>query len=70
MKRRLVNAKGLAEYIGSTEGSINTYKCQGKIPKRWIVPLGTRGVRYDLEEVDKSIEDSKLSLESIFKVQA
>lgn len=70
MTRRLVNAKGLAEYLGSTEGSIHTYKCQGKLPTQWIVPLGKRAVRYDLEEVDKSIEESKGSVESIFKVQA
>ena len=69
MTRRLVNARGLAEYLGSTTKSIHTYKSLGKIPPQWIVPLGTRALRFDLQEVDKSIEESKGSLESIFTIR-
>lgn len=58
MVKRLITAKELAEYIGSTEGSIRTLQCQGKIPSKWIVKMG-RSVRYDIQEINKFIEDSK-----------
>ena len=73
MTPRLVNAKELAQYLGTTEGSIYTYKSQGKIPPQWIIKLGKRGVRFDLVEVDKSLEEAKSSnddLSTIFKIQA
>lgn len=73
MTPRLVNAKELAQYLGTTEGSIYTYKSQGKIPPQWIIKLGTRGVRFDLMEVDKTLEEVKSSnddLSSIFKIRA
>lgn len=73
MGPRLVSAEELATYIGTTKKSIYTYKCQGKIPKQWIVPVSKRSIRFDLSEVDKSIEETKGStdgLESIFRIRA
>lgn len=73
MGPRLVSAEELATYIGTTKKSIYTYKCQGKIPKQWIVSVGKRSIRFDLDEVNKSIEESKNSadgLESIFRIRA
>lgn len=69
--KRLLTAKELAEYIGSTEGSIRALKCQGKLPKQWIVPLGKRNIRFDVNEVDKSIDSAKANdFDSIFQVRA
>ena len=69
--KRLLTAKELAEYIGSTEGSIRALKCQGKLPKQWIVILGKNAVRFDLKEVNKSIDTVKDNpFNSIFQVQA
>lgn len=73
MERRLLTVKELAAYIGCTTSSIYVLKCKGKIPRQWIVPLGTRAVRFDLNEVDKSIEETKGStdgLDSIFRIRA
>lgn len=56
---RLINTKELADYIGSTEGSIRTWQCIGKIPQNWCVRLGN-AIRYDRVEVDKAIENCKL----------
>ena len=55
---RLINSKELADYIGSTEGSIRTWQCIGKIPQNWCVRLG-HAIRYDRVEVDKAIEKCK-----------
>ena len=73
MGPRLVSAEELAMYIGTTKKSIYTYKCLGRIPKQWIVPVSRRSIRFDLSEVDKSIEETKGStdgLSSIFRIQA
>ncbi|WP_428081197.1 helix-turn-helix transcriptional regulator [Candidatus Avelusimicrobium alvi] len=58
MTKRLLTAKELAEYIGSSEKSIRSLQCQGKIPSAWIIKRGA-SVRYDLVEVDKWIEERK-----------
>lgn len=55
---RLINSKELADYIGSTEGTIRTWQCVGKIPAKWCVKVGS-SVRYDRVEVDKTIEMCK-----------
>ena len=73
MGPRLVSAEELATYIGTTKKSIYTYKCQGKIPQQWIVPVSKRSIRFDLDEVNKSIEETKSStdgLSSIFRIRA
>ena len=73
MTPSLVNAKELAQYLGTTEGSIYTYKSQGKIPPQWIIKLGKRGGRFDLVEVDKTLEEAKSrndDLSSIFQIRA
>lgn len=73
MERRLLTVKELAAYIGTTEGSIYVYRTLHKIPQQWIVPLAKRSLRFDLEEVKKSIEETKGStdgLESIFRIRA
>ncbi len=56
--KRLINSKELADYIGSTEGTIRTWQCAGKIPVQWCVKIGS-SVRYDRIEVDKTIEMCK-----------
>lgn len=58
--KRLINSKELADYIGSTEGTIRTWQCAGKIPVQWCVKIGS-SVRYDLTEVDKAIELCKVN---------
>lgn len=58
IKQRLVSTRQLAAYLGSTEGSIRAQQCKGNIPSKWIVKMG-RSVRFDMEEVEKSINDAK-----------
>ena len=55
---RLLNSKELANYIGSTEGTIRTWQCIGKIPANWCIKIG-RSVRYDRIEVEKALEICK-----------
>lgn len=77
--KRLLTTEELAAYIGSTKGSIHTLKCQGKLPVQWIVPFGKRNIRFDIDEVNKSIEKAKndksgnifaVNEDNIFKTQA
>ena len=55
---RLINSKELADYIGSTEGTIRTWQCIGKIPAKWCIKIG-RSIRYDKVEVEKTLEKCK-----------
>ena len=73
MTKRLITVKELAVYIGTTPRSVYSYRNRGMIPKQWFVPVSKRSLRFDLEEVNKSIEESKCSedgLSSIFKIRA
>lgn len=56
--KRLLTTEELADYLGSTVGSIYVLKCKGKIPSEWIVNIG-RALRFDKEAVDKSINKAK-----------
>lgn len=58
LNKRFLTAKQLAEYLGTTEGSIRAQQCKGNIPSKWVVRMG-RSVRFDLTEVDKSIDEAK-----------
>lgn len=59
MERRLTDIKGLAAYLGLPVSTIYSWRCRGRIPEKWIVRIGTRMLRIDLTEVDKSISAAK-----------
>lgn len=63
-RTRLLNSKELADYIGSTEGTIRTWQCIGKIPSNWCVHIGS-SIRYDRVEIDKMIETCKANKKSL-----
>lgn len=60
-EKRLLSVEEMARYIGSTKGSIYTFKCEGKIPKECIIKMG-RSLRFDVIEVDKWLDSLKCSV--------
>ncbi|MBI3292112.1 MAG: helix-turn-helix domain-containing protein [Elusimicrobia bacterium] len=52
MEKRLLTAQELAQYIGSTKGTVYTWSCTRKIPPACIVHLG-RALRFDIIQVNK-----------------
>jgi len=62
MEKRLITVKELADYISATKGAIYQMLFRREIPEQAVVKLG-RAVRFDLKEIDKWIEGSKLKRE-------
>lgn len=58
--KRLLTVKELANYLGLTVRSVYTRKSRGSIPVNCIVKLG-ESVRFDLDEINKWIDNLKLS---------
>ena len=58
IKKRLLTVNELAEYMGTTPGSIYTLKCKGKIPNDCIVKRG-KSLRFDIVAIDNWILEMK-----------
>jgi len=50
-KNNLLTQKEMAEYLGTTVGSLNTWRCQNRYPIPFI-KVGSL-VRYNLDDVNK-----------------
>jgi len=53
-KQKLLNQQELADYLGTTVGTLNTWRCQNRYPIPYI-KVGAL-IRYDLEQVNKWLE--------------
>lgn len=60
VEKRLFTVKELADYIGSTKGSIYAFKCEGKIPKECIIKMG-KSLRFDVIAIDKWLDSLRCS---------
>ncbi len=58
--KRLLTVKELANYLGLTVKSVYTRKSRGTIPANCVVKLG-ESVRFDITEINKWIDNLKLS---------
>lgn len=57
MKKRLINKKELAEYLNLSIYTIDTWVSQNRIP---YIKMGRR-VLFDLDEIEKWIEEQKVT---------
>lgn len=60
--KRLLNRKEAAEYLGTTEGTLSVAACRKTLPIP-VVKMG-RAVRYDIEDLNRFIEENKHNTES------
>lgn len=54
--KRLITTKEAAQYLGMTENSLRSLRCQRKLPPGWMISIG-RSVRFDLQAIDKWIDE-------------
>ncbi len=54
-KKRLITTKEAALYLGTTENSLRSLRCQRKLPPDWMISIG-RSVRFDLQAIDNWID--------------
>jgi excisionase family DNA binding protein len=62
IKKRLINIQELAEYTGNTVGTLYVWIHQRKIP---YIKWG-RNIRFDLNEIDKFIENHRIPAKESF----
>lgn len=62
--KRLITTKEAAQYLGTTENSLRSLRCQRKLPPDWMISMG-RSVRFDLQAIDNWINKQAASQKSL-----